>query len=140
MSTWCTASMRPSLSTTTSSLSMASRASRSPERGRQRFGPLYGDGPGGSTEAQLDMLRPRRFPAIRGASNVLPYVHIDDAAAAIGAPRPLQLPEWHFRRLAGSYATGFSLANLPVSNAKARAELLWEPAYPTVAAGAKTLA
>ena len=137
-----------------------------------RCGLFYGPGVG-STEAQLDMLRRRRYPAIRGAPNVLPYVHIDDAAAcvaaallvgrpgeaynatgdvaesagawlrevaaAIGAPRPLQLPEWLFRRLAGSYATRFSLANLPVSNAKARAELHWAPAYPTIADGAKTL-
>ena len=137
-----------------------------------RCGNFYGPEIG-STVAQVAMLRRRRLPVISRATNVLPYVHIDDAASgvvaalargrageaynivadeaetgaaflravasAVGAPVPLSVPRWLFRALAGEFATGFLTANRPISNAKARRDLGWSPAYPAVADGAETL-
>ncbi|MFB9236961.1 NAD-dependent epimerase/dehydratase family protein [Plantactinospora siamensis] len=46
-----------------------------------RFGLFYG--PGGATEAILDMLRGRRIPVIPDDGRVVPWVHLADAADAV---------------------------------------------------------
>jgi nucleoside-diphosphate-sugar epimerase len=51
-------------------------------------------------------------------------------ARQIGAPRPLAVPLW-VPRLLSPYMAGFMSIRLPLSNAKARAELGWAPRYPT---------
>lgn len=47
-----------------------------------------------------------------------------------GAPRPFSVPLW-LPRLLSPYMTGLVSIRLPLSNAKARAELGWAPKYPT---------
>jgi nucleoside-diphosphate-sugar epimerase len=137
-----------------------------------RCGLFYGPGVG-STESLVSMVRRRRAPTIRGASNVLPYVHIDDAAVAViaalangrpgeaynivddeplgpgglirelaavlDAKPPRAVPAWVVRLLAGPYLASSLLSNLAVANAKARRELGWAPAYPSIREGLKTV-
>jgi nucleoside-diphosphate-sugar epimerase len=61
-----------------------------------------------------------------------------ELARVIGAPQPLAVPVWA-AYLAGDYARRFWDLTLPVSNAKAKAELGWQPRYPTYREGLGTL-
>jgi nucleoside-diphosphate-sugar epimerase len=56
----------------------------------------------------------------------LPYL-----AAVIGAKPPRRLPAWLVRPLLGEQGINMMTASRGASNAKARAELGWEPRYPT---------
>jgi nucleoside-diphosphate-sugar epimerase len=60
-------------------------------------------------------------------------------AAAIGAPPPRTLPAWVFRLIAPLMADAVS-TRMPLSNAKAKRELGWRLAYPTVHDGLRDLA
>lgn len=136
-----------------------------------RCGLFYGPGVG-STDYLAGLIRRRRAPRLRGARNVLSYLHIDDAASAVvaglehgasgsayniaddkpvgphdfirefaaqlGAPAPFAVPGWVIRAAAGAYLRDAVAGNLPLSNVKARAELRWAPAYPTIEDGLKT--
>ncbi len=51
-------------------------------------------------------------------------------AAELGAPAPRALPLWLLRWLS-PYMANFVSMRVPLSNAKARAELHWQPAYPS---------
>ncbi len=55
-------------------------------------------------------------------------------AESVGAPRPLAVPLW-LPRLIAPYLARMMAIRLPLSNAKARAELDWRPAYPTIRDG-----
>jgi nucleoside-diphosphate-sugar epimerase len=64
---------------------------------------------------------------------------VESLAAAAGAPRPLAVPAWLLRLVMPYMARMISL-RLPLSNEKARADLGWRPAYPTIREGlAQTL-
>jgi nucleoside-diphosphate-sugar epimerase len=52
-------------------------------------------------------------------------------ARELGAGRPMRVPAWLARRVAGPLVVHFSTTLPPVSNARAKAELGWEPAYPS---------
>ena len=61
-------------------------------------------------------------------------------AAALGAPPPRRVPRW-LLRLAAPYAAAFLIdTSMRVSNAKAKAELGWRPAYPTYHDGIRAMA
>lgn len=65
---------------------------------------------------------------------------VETLAAAAGAPRPFAVPAW-LPRLLMPYMSRMLTLRLPLSNEKARAELGWRPAYPTIREGlAHTLA
>ena len=53
-----------------------------------------------------------------------------ELARVTGAPAPASLPLW-LCRLVAPYGTRFLATRLPVSNARARQELAWTPAFPT---------
>jgi nucleoside-diphosphate-sugar epimerase len=55
-------------------------------------------------------------------------------AEYIGAPPPRRIPAWLFRLISPYRARVLSI-RLPLSNAKARAELMWRPTYPTMREG-----
>ena len=55
-------------------------------------------------------------------------------AETVGAPKPFAIPSWLPRLLAPYLAQVLSM-RLPLSNAKARAELGWRPRYPSVREG-----
>jgi nucleoside-diphosphate-sugar epimerase len=59
-------------------------------------------------------------------------------AESIGAPRPFAIPSWIPRLLAPYMARALSV-RLPLSNAKARAELGWRPMYPSIREGLSTV-
>ena len=60
-------------------------------------------------------------------------------AEAFGAPPPRRLPRWLFR-LAAPYVASFAVdTSMRVSNAKARAELGWQPAFPTYRDGIRAM-
>jgi 2-alkyl-3-oxoalkanoate reductase len=63
---------------------------------------------------------------------------VAELAAVTNAPRPLTVPSW-FTRLMGSYLTLVASTNLPVSNFKAKSEIGWTPANPTIREGLRTL-
>jgi nucleoside-diphosphate-sugar epimerase len=75
-----------------------------------------------------------------GASG--PYNIVDDAPApiadwlpafaqAVGAPRPMRVPAWLARIVAGSYGVSVMTEAQGASNARAKRELGWEPRYPS---------
>jgi 2-alkyl-3-oxoalkanoate reductase len=55
-------------------------------------------------------------------------------AEYIGAPTPRSIPAWLFR-LISPYRARVLSTRLPLSNAKARTELMWRPTYPTMREG-----
>jgi len=59
-------------------------------------------------------------------------------AAAAGAPRPIAIPLW-LPRLVAPYMARMLSIRLPLSNEKARAELGWRPAFPTIHEGLSRL-
>jgi nucleoside-diphosphate-sugar epimerase len=52
-------------------------------------------------------------------------------AASVGAPRPFAVPSW-LPRLLSPYMARMLEVRLPLSNEKARVDLGWRPAYPTI--------
>ena len=65
-------------------------------------------------------------------SEWLPYL-----AACVGAKRPLRIPKWLVRPLAGEMGVALMTEGRPFSNAKAKRELGWELRYPTWREGFK---
>jgi nucleoside-diphosphate-sugar epimerase len=64
---------------------------------------------------------------------------VDNLATAARAPRPFAVPAW-LPRLLMPYMARMVALRVPLSNEKARAELGWRPAYPTIREGlAQTL-
>ena len=59
---------------------------------------------------------------------------VRELATRVRAPRPLTVPSW-IPRLLSPYMARVTSVRLPVSNAKARAELGWRPLYPTMRDG-----
>lgn len=59
---------------------------------------------------------------------------VRELAARTGAPAPFAVPSW-IPRLLSPYMARVTSVRLPLSNAKARAELGWRPAYPTMRDG-----
>ena len=52
-------------------------------------------------------------------------------AASAGAPKPIAVPAW-LPRLVAPYMARMIALRLPLSNARARAELGWRPSFPTI--------
>jgi nucleoside-diphosphate-sugar epimerase len=65
--------------------------------------------------------------------------YLSALAQAIGAPRPLVAPRW-LVRLAAPLAANIALARQPLSNARARRELGWQPRYPSYHEGLRQVA
>jgi nucleoside-diphosphate-sugar epimerase len=138
-----------------------------------RCGLFYGSELG-SSKFMAGLVRRRMLPVVAGADNVMSYIHIDDAAAAmaaavthgrpgnvynvvddepataadyvgelaaaLGSPPPRAVPRWLFRLAAGRYLAAVVSINLALSNAKAKEQLGWTPAYPTIRDGLRTTA
>jgi nucleoside-diphosphate-sugar epimerase len=108
---------------------------------RKRQYPLVGRATGYSSWVHLDDAASATVLAVeqkvRGAFNIvddepapasewLPYL-----AACAGAKRPMRVPTWLARLLAGDQAVVMMTEGRGFSNAKARRELGWEPRYPS---------
>ncbi|MGW0757679.1 NAD-dependent epimerase/dehydratase family protein [Streptomyces sp. NPDC002814] len=114
---------------------------------RKRKFPLVGDGSGWNSWVHLDDAASATVLAIeqraKGVFNIvddepaqvrdwLPYL-----AACAGAKRPMRVPEWLARLLAGEFAVTLMTESHGFSNARARRELGWEPRYPSWRVGFK---
>jgi nucleoside-diphosphate-sugar epimerase len=125
-----------------------------------RYGAFYGS----PEDAQLELVRKRRFPLVGDGSGISSFVHLDDAAAAtvlalergrpgvynvvddepaparewlpalaaaLGAKPPLRIPRRLARLVAGEAPVVLMTEARGASNAKAKRELGWRPAYPS---------
>jgi nucleoside-diphosphate-sugar epimerase len=114
---------------------------------RKRQFPLVGRSTGYSSWVHLDDAASATVLAVeqkaRGVFNIvdddpapasewLPYL-----AACAGAKRPMRVPKWLARLLAGEQAVVMMTEGRGFSNAKARRELGWEPRYPSWRQGFK---
>jgi nucleoside-diphosphate-sugar epimerase len=114
---------------------------------RKRQFPLVGGGTGYSSWVHLDDAASATVLAVeqkaRGVFNIvddepapaaewLPYL-----AACAGAKRPMRVPVWLARLLAGQVAVVMMTEGRGFSNAKAKRELGWEPRYPSWRQGFK---
>ncbi|MGH4016591.1 MAG: NAD-dependent epimerase/dehydratase family protein [Pseudonocardiaceae bacterium] len=114
---------------------------------RKRQFPLVGGGTGYSSWVHLDDAASATVLAVeqkaRGVFNIvddepapasewLPYL-----AACAGAKRPMRVPKWLARLLAGEVAVTMMTEGRGFSNAKARRELGWELRYPSWRQGFK---
>jgi nucleoside-diphosphate-sugar epimerase len=114
---------------------------------RKRQFPLVGDGPGHSSWVHLGDAASATVLAVeqqaRGVFNIvddepapasewLPYL-----AACAGAKRPMRVPTWLVRPLAGEVAVRVMTEGRGFSNAKAKRELGWKLRYPSWREGFK---
>ncbi|MER5791046.1 NAD(P)-dependent oxidoreductase [Streptomyces sp. NPDC001980] len=114
---------------------------------RERQYPLIGRAAGYSSWIHLDDAASATVLAVeqkaRGVFNIvddepapaaewLPYL-----AACAGAKRPLRVPVWLARLVAGEQAVAIMTQGRGFSNAKAKRELGWEPRYPSWRQGFK---
>jgi nucleoside-diphosphate-sugar epimerase len=114
---------------------------------RKRQFPLVGGGTGYFSWVHLDDAASATVLAVeqqaRGVFNIvddepapasewLPYL-----ATCAGAKRPMRVPKWLARMLAGEMAVMMMTEGRGFSNAKARRELGWEPHYPSWRQGFK---
>jgi nucleoside-diphosphate-sugar epimerase len=114
---------------------------------RTRQFPLVGDGTGYSSWVHLDDAASATVLAVeqhaKGVFNIvdgepapasqwLPYL-----AACAGAKRPMRVPKWLARLLAGDVAVTMMTEGRGFSNAKAKRELGWELRYPSWRQGFK---
>jgi nucleoside-diphosphate-sugar epimerase len=109
---------------------------------RKRRFPLIGAGGGISSFAHIEDVATATVAALERAPDGEIYNICDDdpaparewlplLARSIGAPPPRRLPAWFVRRLAGPAAVAMMTEARGASNAKAKAELGWTPAWPT---------
>lgn len=107
---------------------------------RRRF-PLVGDGGGvwsfchvtdaaAATVAALPATRPGTY-AVCDDDPAPVSAWLPALAAAVGAKRPRRIPAWLARPLIGAQGTAMMTTVRGCSNAKAKAELGWTPAYPS---------
>jgi len=114
---------------------------------RKRRLPIIGGGTGYFSWVHLDDAASATVLAVeqqaRGVFNIvddepapvsewLPYL-----AACVGAKRPLRIPKWLVRPMAGEMGVAIMTEGRPFSNAKAKRELGWELRYPSWREGFK---
>jgi nucleoside-diphosphate-sugar epimerase len=108
---------------------------------RKRMFPVIGNGAGIVTSTHVDDAAGGTVAALeRGRRGVYNIVDDDPAATrefipaiavALGAPKPLHIPAWLGRLLAGDVAVTMMTEGRGSSNAKAKRELGWEPIWPS---------
>jgi nucleoside-diphosphate-sugar epimerase len=114
---------------------------------RKRQFPLVGDGTGYSSWVHLDDAASAAVLAVeRKARGVFNIVDDEPApasewlphlAASAGAKRPIGVPKWLARLLAGDVLVTMMTEGRGFSNAKAKRELGWKPRYPSWRQGFK---
>jgi nucleoside-diphosphate-sugar epimerase len=110
------------------------------EVSKRRF-PVVGKGTGTFSFIHVDDAASAAVAALeRGAPGIYNVVDDEPAplrewlpvyAAALGAKPPLRVPVWLARLVAGKDVAASAVGLRGASNAKARRELGWEPAYPS---------
>lgn len=116
------------------------------EQVRNRRTPLIGDGSGWWSFVHVDDAAAATVKAIeRGKAGSIYNITDDDPAQVrdwlptladiIGAKRPHHLPAWIARLVAGNHLVSMMTQVRAGSNAKAKAELGWQPAHPSWRSG-----
>ncbi|HJZ70527.1 MAG TPA: NAD(P)-dependent oxidoreductase [Vicinamibacterales bacterium] len=95
---------------------------------------IHVDDAAGATVAALDHGQPGAIYDIVDDRAVSFSEIVDALAKASGAPHPFAIPAW-IPRLLMPYMARMIALRLPLSNAQAKAELGWRPAYPTIDQG-----
>jgi nucleoside-diphosphate-sugar epimerase len=108
---------------------------------RKRMFPVIGDGAGIVSSTHIDDAAGGTLAALergrRGIYNIVDdepapsRVFIPAVAEALGAPKPLHIPAWLGRLLAGDVAVTMMTEGRGSSNAKAKRELDWQPIWPS---------
>jgi nucleoside-diphosphate-sugar epimerase len=103
--------------------------------------PVIGSGAGIVSSTHIDDAAAGTLAALeRGHRGIYNIVDDDPAptrefipavAAALGAPKPLHIPAWLGRLLAGEVAVTMMTEGRGSSNAKAKRELGWQPIWPS---------
>ena len=111
------------------------------ERVRKRRFPIVGRGSAVSSFIHIDDAADATVAGVeRGAPGIYNVVDDDPApmrdwlpvyARALGAKRPLRVPKWLARMVAGSFTTVLATELRGASNEKAKRELDWTPAHPS---------
>ena len=115
---------------------------------RKRMFPVIGNGAGMVSSTHVDDAAGGTVAALeRGRRGI--YNIVDDEPApsrefipaiaeAVGAPKPLRIPAWLGRLLAGEVAVTMMTEGRGSSNAKAKRELGWQPIWPSWRDGFRT--
>jgi len=108
---------------------------------RKRMFPVIGSGAGIVSSTHVDDAASGTLAALeRGRPGIYNIVDDDPAptrefipaiAEALGAPKPLHIPAWLGRLLAGDVAVAMMTEGRGSSNAKAKRELGWQPTWPS---------
>jgi nucleoside-diphosphate-sugar epimerase len=108
---------------------------------RKRMFPVIGSGEGYLSSIHIDDAAAGTLAALeRGRRGIYNLVDDDPApssvfipaiAAALGAPKPLRIPAWLGRLLAGEVAVTMMTEGRGASNAKAKRDLGWRPIWPS---------
>ena len=108
---------------------------------RKRMFPVIGNGAGIVSSTHVDDAANGTVAALeRGRKGIYNIVDDDPApsgefipaiAEALGAPKPLRIPAWLGRLLAGDVAVTMMTEGRGSSNAKAKRELGWQPIWPS---------
>jgi nucleoside-diphosphate-sugar epimerase len=108
---------------------------------RKRMFPVIGNGAGIVSSTHVDDAAGGTLAALerghRGVYNIVDDdpapsgVFIPAIAEALGAPKPLRIPAWLGRLLAGDVAVTMMTEGRGSSNAKAKRELGWQPIWPS---------
>jgi nucleoside-diphosphate-sugar epimerase len=116
---------------------------------RRRQWPIVGDGAGVWSWVHVEDAASATVAALeRGAPGIYNVADDDPApvrewlpylAEVIGAPKPMRVPVWLGRLLAGDVAVRWMTRGRGASNAKAKAELGWRPIWSSWRQGFRTL-
>ncbi len=108
---------------------------------RKRMFPVIGSGAGYVSSTHIDDAAAGTLAALergrRGVYNIVDdepapsRAFIPAVAEALGAPKPLRIPAWLGRLLAGDVAVTMMTEGRGSSNAKAKRELGWQPIWPS---------
>jgi nucleoside-diphosphate-sugar epimerase len=109
---------------------------------RKRMFPVIGSGDGIVSSTHIDDAASGTLAALeRGRRGEVYHIVDDDPAPtlefipviaeALGAPKPLHIPAWLGRLLAGEVAVTMMTEGRGSSNAKAKRELGWQPIWPS---------
>jgi 2-alkyl-3-oxoalkanoate reductase len=108
---------------------------------RKRMFPVIGNGAGYVSSTHIDDAASGTLAALeRGRPGIYNIVDDEPAASgvfipaiaeALGAPKPLRIPAWLGRLMAGEVAVTMMTAGRGSSNAKAKRELGWQPIWPS---------
>lgn len=109
---------------------------------RKRMFPVIGNGAGYVSSTHVDDAAGGTLAALERGHRGAIYNIVDDdpaptrefvptIAEALGAPKPMRIPAWLGRLLAGDVAVTMMTEGRGSSNAKAKRELGWNPIWPT---------